>query len=92
MLASFLDVEKVSSHVLMSNLAGVFYQFSYGISIVSTTFVGNEMGALNVRMAKRFSIASLVILAVFLVLSQTIIYFCGDYLIAIMTDNVEVSD
>jgi MATE family multidrug resistance protein len=50
----------------MTTFAGFIYQFSYGISIASTTFVGNEMGRKEIEMAKLYTKATFIIDFLFL--------------------------
>ncbi|CAD8081413.1 unnamed protein product [Paramecium sonneborni] len=68
-LVSYLNESLISAHVLMANFASFIYQFSYGISIASTTFVGNEMGRKNIIMAKKYAKATFLIVIIFLVIT-----------------------
>ncbi|CAD8192087.1 unnamed protein product [Paramecium pentaurelia] len=85
-LVSYLNTSTISAHVLMSNFAGFLYQFSYGISIASTTFVGNEMGRKKVDMAKKYTKATflidgiflLIILGLFSIFGKTVIDYLSE--------------
>jgi len=61
MQSSYLSESLLGANVVMSSLGTLFYQFSYGISIAATTFVGNEMGRKSTYYAKKYAFGSLYI-------------------------------
>ncbi|CAK70507.1 unnamed protein product (macronuclear) [Paramecium tetraurelia] len=95
-LISYLNTSTVSAHVLMSNFAGLLYQFSYGISIASGTFVGNEMGRKKVDMAKKYTKATFLIDGIFLLITLGLFSIFGKTIIQLLTEDKivieEISD
>lgn len=90
-MVSFLSVEMISAYVLMSNIAGFLYQFSYGVSIVATTYVGNCMGKKNVELAKKYCISSMTIVVIFILFIASLMFLFGDHIISWMTNNVIIA-
>ncbi|CAK65270.1 unnamed protein product (macronuclear) [Paramecium tetraurelia] len=80
-IVSYLDESSISAHVLMGNFASFIYQFSYGISIASTTFIGNEMGRKDTVMAKSYAKATFLIAIIFLVITLGFFSIFGKQLI-----------
>ncbi|CAD8114749.1 unnamed protein product [Paramecium sonneborni] len=89
-LVSYLKTQTISAHVLMSNFAGFLYQFSYGISIASTTFVGNEMGRKKIEMAKKYTKATFFIDGIFLLITLGLFTIFGNSLIEILSEDETV--
>lgn len=58
-----------------------------GISIAAATFVGNEMGKKNVKKAKQYSIISLMIVSLFLILYITCVLLSNKQLAQIFSKD-----
>ncbi|CAD8054435.1 unnamed protein product [Paramecium primaurelia] len=89
-LISYLKTSTISAHVLMSNFAGFLYQFSYGISIASTTFVGNEMGRKKVDMAIKYTKATFLIDGIFLIITLGLFSIFGKTIIQYLSEDKNV--
>jgi len=55
LMGTDLSVSQIAASAILSNFTTAYYQFPEGISIATSTYVGNEMGAGDSVKAKQFA-------------------------------------
>ncbi|KAM3144718.1 hypothetical protein pb186bvf_003027 [Paramecium bursaria] len=90
--ASFLDKSEFSANVIMANFLYIAYQFTLGISIAATTFVGNEMGRRNVKQAKKYSISSILVMMAYVISLITGLLIMGRHFGQFFSQNEKIID
>ncbi|KAM3126820.1 hypothetical protein pb186bvf_021074 [Paramecium bursaria] len=90
--ASLLPVQMMAANIVMNNFSSFYFQFAYGVSIASTTFIGNSMGGGDFYSARKFSKSSVTITLIFVVISQGLLYSLRKAFAGVFTNDPQVQD
>ncbi len=78
--SGYLPVEETAAQIILMNVVFVFFTFSFGISISSSALVGKEIGAGNIKQAKKYAKLVQVYGLMQSALLSLLIYFGSDFI------------
>lgn len=55
LMAGYLGEYPLAAQVILNNVCWLFYYIAYGVSVATTTLVGNSLGANNPKTAKLYA-------------------------------------
>lgn len=90
-MASFLGESALAANICMFNFISLIFMTQLGISIATTTLVGNSIGAENIHNAKNYVISSLLLgVGVMSIATSLVMIFRHEIPLA-YTSNIEVN-
>ncbi|CAK70932.1 unnamed protein product (macronuclear) [Paramecium tetraurelia] len=91
-IALSLGVSEMIAHIGLQNMCGIYFRIPISLSIAMMSFVGSEMGKGNIKRAKFYVAAGLVIFAVACVICSILIWFFRNQLATFYASDQEENE
>ncbi|CAD8208725.1 unnamed protein product [Paramecium pentaurelia] len=88
-IALSLGVSEMNAHMGVQNICGIYFKIPISLSIAMMSFVGNEMGKANIRLAKIYITMGVSIFTITCLISSLLVWNLQEQLATFYTSNQE---